>query len=217
MTEPTPDANWPSVWTVSAARMSSFSAYREAAAPIAVDSSRVASPITSMRSQSDNPSNMRSSMAARSDKSHAPIPDQRLQGMNTRHAVIESPLGELTLVAEDDALTGLYFRHHWYRPADDTIGPRVDAESDALLAEAQAQLTDYLAGRRHRLRSADHTARQRSTAACLAATDHHPLRRDLDVWRTGRGACRRHHGPGGRAGGRPQPAEHHRPVPSSGR
>jgi len=41
---------------------------------IAVDSSRVASPITSMRSQSDNPSNMRSSMAARSDKSHAPIP-----------------------------------------------------------------------------------------------------------------------------------------------
>ena len=37
--------------------------------------------------------------------------------MNTRHAVIESPLGELTLVAEDDALTGLYFQHHWYRPA----------------------------------------------------------------------------------------------------
>jgi hypothetical protein len=31
MTEPTPDANWPSVWTLSAARMSSFSAYREAA------------------------------------------------------------------------------------------------------------------------------------------------------------------------------------------
>src|ERR1700680_3503680 len=30
MTEPTPDANWPSVWTLSAARMSSFWAYREA-------------------------------------------------------------------------------------------------------------------------------------------------------------------------------------------
>jgi methylated-DNA-[protein]-cysteine S-methyltransferase len=69
--------------------------------------------------------------------------------MNTRHAVIESPLGELTLVAEDDALTGLYFRRHWYRPADETIGPRVDAASDALLATAQTQLTDYLAGRRH--------------------------------------------------------------------
>ena len=68
--------------------------------------------------------------------------------MNTRHAVIESPLGELTLVAEDDALTGLYFRHHWYRPADDTLGQRVDAESDELLAKAQTQLTDYLAGHR---------------------------------------------------------------------
>src|SRR6201989_1406719 len=68
--------------------------------------------------------------------------------MNTRHAVIESPLGELTLVAEDDALTGLYFRHHWYRPAADTMGPRVDAGTDALRAQAQSQLTDYLAGRR---------------------------------------------------------------------
>jgi methylated-DNA-[protein]-cysteine S-methyltransferase len=68
--------------------------------------------------------------------------------MNTRHAVIESPLGELTLVAEDDALTGLYFRHHWYRPARDSMGPRVDAESDELLATAQSQLTEYLAGSR---------------------------------------------------------------------
>src|SRR5256885_596152 len=46
----------------------------------------------------------------------------RLQGMNTRHAVIDSPLGELTVVAEDDALTGLYFPHHWYRPADGIRG-----------------------------------------------------------------------------------------------
>jgi methylated-DNA-[protein]-cysteine S-methyltransferase len=68
--------------------------------------------------------------------------------MNTRHAVIDSLLGELTLVAKDDVLTGLYFRHHWYRPADDTIGPRVDAQTDPLLATARAQVTDYLAGRR---------------------------------------------------------------------
>jgi methylated-DNA-[protein]-cysteine S-methyltransferase len=68
--------------------------------------------------------------------------------MNTRHAVVESPLGELTLVAEDDTLTGLYFRHQWYRPADATMGPRVDAKSDKLLANAETQLTDYLAGHR---------------------------------------------------------------------
>ena len=69
--------------------------------------------------------------------------------MNTRHAVIDSPVGELTIVAEDDALTGLYFCHHWYRPAAEALGKRVDAGSDELLAKAQTQLTDYLAGRRN--------------------------------------------------------------------
>jgi methylated-DNA-[protein]-cysteine S-methyltransferase len=68
--------------------------------------------------------------------------------MTTRHAVIDSPLGELTLVADDDVLTGVYFRHHWYRPSADTFGPQVDADTDALLADARDQLTDYLAGLR---------------------------------------------------------------------
>jgi methylated-DNA-[protein]-cysteine S-methyltransferase len=68
--------------------------------------------------------------------------------MNTRHSVIDSPLGELTIVADGDALTGLYFRHHWNRPAQDTFGPGVDAQSDALLAEVAVQLTAYLAGDR---------------------------------------------------------------------
>ena len=36
--------------------------------------------------------------------------------MTTRHAVIDSPLGELTVVADGGALTGLYFRSHWFRP-----------------------------------------------------------------------------------------------------
>jgi methylated-DNA-[protein]-cysteine S-methyltransferase len=67
--------------------------------------------------------------------------------MNTRHAVIQSPLGELTVVADGDVLTGLYFRHHWSRPSEDTLGRRVDADSDPLLAKARTQLTDYLAGR----------------------------------------------------------------------
>lgn len=61
----------------------------------------------------------------------------------TRHALIESPLGELTLVADGDALTGLYFRHHWYPPA--TVGPRT---SDELFARTKAQLDEYLAGTR---------------------------------------------------------------------
>jgi len=68
--------------------------------------------------------------------------------MNTRRAVIDSPLGELTLVADGESLTGLYFRHHWHRPNADTLGPQVDADSDALLAEARSQVTGYLAGDR---------------------------------------------------------------------
>jgi methylated-DNA-[protein]-cysteine S-methyltransferase len=68
--------------------------------------------------------------------------------MNTRHSIIDSPLGELTVVADGDALTGVYFRHHWHRPAEDTFGPLVDAQSDVLLAEAGVQLTAYLSGDR---------------------------------------------------------------------
>ena len=66
--------------------------------------------------------------------------------MNTRHAVIDSPLGELTLVADGETVTGLYFRHHWHRPNADTFGPRV--EGDPVLANAQTQLTEYLNGDR---------------------------------------------------------------------
>ena len=70
--------------------------------------------------------------------------------MRTRHTVIASPLGELTLVANRDALTGLYFRHHWHRPASDSLGSYVEHTSDALLAGAAGQLHEYLAGERTR-------------------------------------------------------------------
>jgi methylated-DNA-[protein]-cysteine S-methyltransferase len=73
---------------------------------------------------------------------------RRLQGMNLRHCVIDSRLGELTLVADANALTGVYFRHHWHRPEQSTLGPLVDVQSDAVLADASAQLTDYLARER---------------------------------------------------------------------
>jgi methylated-DNA-[protein]-cysteine S-methyltransferase len=68
--------------------------------------------------------------------------------MNTRHATIDSPLGDLTLVADDDALIGVYFPHHWYRPKAATLGPRVEAESDAVVTTARTQLTEYLTGDR---------------------------------------------------------------------
>lgn len=64
--------------------------------------------------------------------------------MNPRHTIIDSALGELTLVADGAALTGLYFPKHWYPPDPRTIGPRDDAGFD----EARHQIEEYLDGRR---------------------------------------------------------------------
>ena len=64
-------------------------------------------------------------------------------GMN-RHMIVNTRLGELTLVASDGALAGVYFPHHWVKPMP--LGERVD--SDPVLSEAARQLDEYLAGDR---------------------------------------------------------------------
>jgi methylated-DNA-[protein]-cysteine S-methyltransferase len=61
---------------------------------------------------------------------------------------VDSPLDELTLVGDDAVLIGVYFRNHWYRPAAESLGVRVDADTDSLLAAAGHQLTDFLTGGR---------------------------------------------------------------------
>ena len=68
--------------------------------------------------------------------------------MQTRHAVIDSPLGELTLVADGGTLTGLYFRHHWHAPAAGTLSQCVEPANDDLFARATDQLREYFAGER---------------------------------------------------------------------
>ena len=68
--------------------------------------------------------------------------------MQTRHTAIESPLGELTVVAAGDALTGLYFRHHWHGPTADALGRYVEPAADTLLGRAADQLREYLSGER---------------------------------------------------------------------
>ena len=68
--------------------------------------------------------------------------------MPTRHTVIDSSLGELTLVADDDALTGVYFRHHWHPPTPDALGDYVEPAADELFRRATEQLHQYLAGER---------------------------------------------------------------------
>jgi methylated-DNA-[protein]-cysteine S-methyltransferase len=64
----------------------------------------------------------------------------------TVHTAIDSPVGALTLVAEDGKLTGVYFPHHWYRPDPATFG----RPSDEGFGEARRQFAEYFAGQRER-------------------------------------------------------------------
>lgn len=72
--------------------------------------------------------------------------------MKTRHAVVETDFGPITVVATStpsgQAISGLYFRSHIRRPRQETFGPEIPAREDPLLAEAATQLVDYLDGRR---------------------------------------------------------------------
>jgi methylated-DNA-[protein]-cysteine S-methyltransferase len=68
--------------------------------------------------------------------------------VTARSTNVDTAVGDLTLVADDDTLTGLYFPHHWYKPADSAMGPKVDARADPLFAATTDQLDEYLAGAR---------------------------------------------------------------------
>jgi methylated-DNA-[protein]-cysteine S-methyltransferase len=64
--------------------------------------------------------------------------------MARTHTVIASPLGDLTAVAEDGALTGVYFEGHLRGPAPDELGER----SEDGFGEVRRQLGEYFAGER---------------------------------------------------------------------
>lgn len=64
--------------------------------------------------------------------------------MSTRHAVVGTTLGPITIVATGKAITGLYFARHIRRPGREALGPRVPVSEDPLLMEAGRQLTEYL-------------------------------------------------------------------------
>ncbi len=69
--------------------------------------------------------------------------------MFMRHAVVETPeLGELTLVAVDSALVGVYFPAHRHLPDPAELGARVDLATDPVLSEAAVQLGQFLQGER---------------------------------------------------------------------
>ncbi|MCO6000253.1 methylated-DNA--[protein]-cysteine S-methyltransferase [Actinoallomurus rhizosphaericola] len=60
------------------------------------------------------------------------------------YTVMDSPVGPLTLVASDGALTGLYMDRQRYRPEEHTFGERDPAPFGTVIG----QLEEYFAGRR---------------------------------------------------------------------
>lgn len=65
------------------------------------------------------------------------------------HTTIETPIGTLTLVAGDAALTGAYMEAHRPAPDESAWGERDDAPAPGTpLAEAAVQLAAYFAGER---------------------------------------------------------------------
>ncbi|HET6579031.1 MAG TPA: methylated-DNA--[protein]-cysteine S-methyltransferase [Gemmatimonadales bacterium] len=66
--------------------------------------------------------------------------------MRATHTITDSPLGDLTLVARDGVLAGLYFAEHTRRPDPITFGPRDDTGFEAAIE----QLDQYFRGLRIR-------------------------------------------------------------------
>jgi methylated-DNA-[protein]-cysteine S-methyltransferase len=64
--------------------------------------------------------------------------------MSTRHTILSSPLGDLTVVRDDAGITGVYFPHHWTRPDRTAFGPRVEVGFE----DVAGQLAEYFAGER---------------------------------------------------------------------
>ncbi|MCG2623306.1 methylated-DNA--[protein]-cysteine S-methyltransferase [Arthrobacter sp. I2-34] len=64
--------------------------------------------------------------------------------MTRVHSVTDTPIGELTLVAENGALSAIYFPGHKRLPDTSAFGARTEAG----FSEAKRQLAEYFAGER---------------------------------------------------------------------
>ena len=133
--------------------------------------------------------------------------------MHTRHTVIDSPLGELTLVADGDALTGLYFRHTGTRPRQTTLGQYVEPATDDLFGRAADQLQRIPRRRADTVRSADRRGSATRASGDLGTAGRHRLRTDQNLRRAGGRIGRRHNRIRSRSSRGAQSAQHRRPVP----
>ena len=74
--------------------------------------------------------------------------------MSTRHTILATPIGDLTVVRDDAGITGVYFPHHWTRPDRARFGPRVESGFE----DVAGQLAEYLAGERREFDLALHAS-----------------------------------------------------------
>lgn len=69
--------------------------------------------------------------------------------MNIRHTTVTTDeIDDVVVVAEDGAISGIYFPGHWTKPDWSTFGPAVDAADDPILSGAVDELREYLRGER---------------------------------------------------------------------
>jgi methylated-DNA-[protein]-cysteine S-methyltransferase len=104
------------------------------------------------------------------------IPAERLSRRPPRprrsHAVADSPVGPLTLVAADGAVTGLYMDEQRHRPPQEVFGDPAEDPAGEPFAAAFGQLREYFDGRRTEFDirlSLDGTAFQQRVWAALRA------------------------------------------------
>ncbi|NKG19478.1 methylated-DNA--[protein]-cysteine S-methyltransferase [Paeniglutamicibacter sp. ANT13_2] len=66
-----------------------------------------------------------------------------------RHAIIDSPLGALRLVASPRGISGIFMDNHSHPPAPEVLGELLDSPSDdPLIAQCASELAEYFASER---------------------------------------------------------------------
>lgn len=65
--------------------------------------------------------------------------------MTAHHTHLDTELGQLLVSADDGALTGLYFPHHWRMPPAERLGQEA---ADPLFDETAVQIAQYLRSER---------------------------------------------------------------------
>jgi methylated-DNA-[protein]-cysteine S-methyltransferase len=70
--------------------------------------------------------------------------DAPAMSADTVHTTVACKLGDLTVVARNGTIVGLYFPHHWYRPDPARFGPYSGTGFDTV----RDQVGEYLAGER---------------------------------------------------------------------